>query len=118
MDTFPSPDLVFDRKWVLEQIGGDADLLREIIEVFLVDCPEIRQQIEAALRAGELPALHAAAHCAKSAVGNFGAPAAVSAAIALEDAAKKGVTEQLEALTSRLCNALLEVEDSLRQELA
>lgn len=118
MDTLPSADLVFDRQWVLEQIGGDADLLHEIIDVFLVDCPDIRQQITAALHTGELKSLHAAAHCAKSAVGNFGAPAAVSAAIALEDAAKSGETGQLEALTNSLCNALIEVENALRLELA
>lgn len=117
MDSSPSADLVFDRKWVLEQIGGDADLLHDIIEVFLVDCPDIRQQINAALHAGELKALHAAAHCAKSAVGNFGAPAAVKAAIELEEATKKGETAQLELLTNSLCQALIEVENTLRLEL-
>ena len=118
MDNSPSADLVFDRQWVLEQIGGDADLLREIIEVFLVDCPDIRQQIAAAFQAGELKALHAAAHCAKSAVGNFGAPAAISAAIKLEEAAKNSDTAQIEILTNSLCQALIEVENTLRLELA
>lgn len=118
MDSSPSPDLVFDRQWVLEQIGGDAELLHDIIKVFLIDCPDIRQQLGAALRAGELNALHAAAHCAKSAVGNFGALTAVNAAIQLEEAAKKGETGQIDFLTHSLCQALIEVENTLRMELA
>jgi len=108
----------FDRQWVLEQIGGDEDLLRAIIEVFLVDSPAIRQQLTDAQHAADAHKLHAAAHCAKSAVGNFGAGAAVLAATRLEDAAKNGDTAAFDNLTETLCLALIKVEDDLRQEVS
>jgi len=108
----------FDRQWVLEQIGGDENLLHAIIEVFLIDSPSIRQQLANALSAGNAHDLHAAAHCAKSAVGNFGAKAAVLAATHLEDAAKNGDTAGFDNLTEILCLALIKVEDDLRQEVS
>lgn len=109
---------IFDRQWVLEQIGGDESLLHAIIEVFLVDSPAIRQQLTNALQDLDTHKLHAAAHCAKSAVGNFGAQAAVQAAARLEDAAKTGDTSGLDSLTETLCRALISAEDTLRQEIS
>jgi HPt (histidine-containing phosphotransfer) domain-containing protein len=109
---------VFERQWVLEQIGGDEELLHEIAQVFLADSPEIRQQLREALDSGDLHALHAAAHCAKSAVGNFGAQKAVAAALLLEETAKAGDASQASPLTDSLCFALIEVENALRQETA
>lgn len=106
----------FDRKGVLAQIGGDENLLREIAKVFLIDGPNLRQRLGQALTDNDLSALHATAHCAKSAVGNFGADAAVRAAMALEDATKTGEHTQLVALTDALCATLIEVEDALRPE--
>lgn len=107
---------IFNRQWTLEQIGGDEELLREIAIVFLSDGPDIRQRLLAALRADDRVALHATAHCAKSAVGNFGATTAVQAAVQLEEAAKNGETADFAILTDTLCQALIEVEDALRQE--
>ncbi|MDP5240938.1 Hpt domain-containing protein [Uliginosibacterium sp. 31-16] len=116
--SLPSDSSIFNRQWILEQIGGDEGLLREIATVFLTDGPDIRQRLLAALRAGDSVALHATAHCAKSAVGNFGSEAAVLAAVHLEDAAKNGETASFAILTDTLCQALIEVEDALRQEVS
>lgn len=106
-----------NRLWVLEQIGGDEELLRAIAEVFMIDSPNLRQQLEASLASGDPAAVRSAAHCAKSAVGNFGAPQAVQAATALEEAAKSGDTATLPALTEKLCTELLRVEEALRQDV-
>lgn len=101
---------------ILEQIGGDRDLLREVIGVFLLDSPDIRSRLQAAL--GTTPAaLREVAHCAKSAVGNFCAAKAVAAAVALEEACKNGQTSGLDNLTASLTAALIEVEDALRAGL-
>lgn len=110
-------DSPIDRQWVLEQIGGDEELLRAIAEVFLIDGPDLRQRLLDCLPSEDANALHAVAHCAKSAVGNFGAPAAVNAATQLEDAAKSGDTAALPELTRNLCAELLRVEEALRQQV-
>ena len=105
-----------DRQWVLAQIGGDETLLHDIAVVFLVDSPDLRRQLNQALADNNHKTLLGVAHCAKSAVGNFGVPRAVQAALTLEDAAKAGDTPSLAGLTAALCAALIEVEDALRPE--
>jgi len=86
MNTCASPS--FDKNWMLAQIGGDLELLHEVAKVFLDDSPRLVEGLNAALRADNSTALHAAAHATKSAVGNFGALAAVHAAQTLERACK------------------------------
>lgn len=107
----------FDRAWVLAQIGGDEELLHEIAAVFLIDSPDLRQKLATDLARNDAQSLHSTAHCAKSAIGNFGAPVAVAAALALENAAKASDTARLPELTAALCTEMLRVEDALRQEL-
>lgn len=107
----------FDRAWVLAQIGEDEELLHEIAAVFLIDSPDLRQKLAADLARNDALSLHSTAHCAKSAIGNFGASAAVAAAIELENAAKASDTARLPALTETLCAEMLRVEDALRLEL-
>lgn len=106
-----------NRQWVLDQIGGDEELLRAIAEIFLIDSPDLRQRLLDSLSSEDAVALRSVAHCAKSAVGNFGAPAAVSAASELEHAAQSGDTAALPDLTQNLCTALLHVEEALRQQV-
>lgn len=106
-----------NRTWVLEQIGGDEGLLRDIAGVFMIDSPNLRQQLSRHAETGDAGALHSTAHCAKSAVGNFGAPVAIAAAVALEEAAKSGDTADLPALTHQLCQALQQVEEALQREV-
>lgn len=108
---------LFDRSQILEQIGGDTELFHNVIEVFLIDSPDIRQRLTDAQAGGTPEQLRAVAHCAKSAVGNFCVPAAVDAAISLENACKNGETERFETLTRQLCSVLIEVENALRAEL-
>jgi HPt (histidine-containing phosphotransfer) domain-containing protein len=85
--------------------------------VFLIDSPDLRQQLSSKLSEGDTPGLHSAAHCAKSAIGNFGAATAVAAATALEAAAKSGDTALLPGLTETLCTEMLRVEEAIRQEV-
>lgn len=113
--TFPA---AYDRYWVLEQIGGDEGLLREIAAVFIADSSALRQRLLQELAQGTPDSLHAVAHCAKSAVSNFGVRPAIEAALALEAAAKAGESPaRLDALTAALCAQLQQVEGSLQAEL-
>lgn len=118
MNTSLPANACFDRAWMLAQIGDDEALMHEIAEVFLCDGPEIRQRLASALLTQDPVALHAAAHCAKSAVGNFGAQAAVHAAAALEHAAKENDVMQFAPLGKTLLSCLIDVESALQQELA
>lgn len=62
-------------KWtptaMLEQLGGDEALAREIVELFLVDCPGQLAHIRAAVRDRDAEEIRKAAHALKGAVSNF-----------------------------------------------
>jgi two-component system sensor histidine kinase/response regulator len=94
----PAQDGVVDRQEILERVGGDLKLLRELIEVFFTDCPRLWQNVRDALTQGDAPKLKRAAHTLKGSVGNFGAHAAREAAENLELLAGRGdLTHAIEA---------------------
>ena len=103
----------FDKSWMLAQIGEDEDLLHEVAQVFILDYPRLKEMLSQALSSHDSQALHAAAHATKSAVGNFGATAAVEAAKALEAACKEEAGE----CYAKCYQALLEQVDHLAAEL-
>lgn len=114
----PATAAPYDRAWVLAQIGQDEALLTEIAQIFLEDAHDLREALEKAFRAQDCAATAEAAHTIKSAVGNFGAPQAVSAALTLELAARAGDTAHLAAACDALLLQLDRLEDALRTDLA
>src|SRR5436190_16020451 len=81
--TIPAP-APFDEAAVLERVEGDVELLREIVELFLEDSLRLREEVRAAVAAGDAAALRRSAHTLKGAASNFGAAAVVAAALQLE----------------------------------
>jgi two-component system sensor histidine kinase/response regulator len=75
---------VLDIGAMLDRVGGDTDLLRELARIFREDCPKLLAEIRRAVATENAPALMQAAHTLKGAVANFGADAAREAAFRLE----------------------------------
>jgi CheY-like chemotaxis protein len=73
-----------DLQAALTSTGGDAALLRELIALFLDNCPGLLREVQAAAAARDADRLKRAAHTLKGSVGYFSAPAAVVAAQTLE----------------------------------
>ena len=73
-----------DLSAALSRVGGDEELLKEIAEIFLDQCPEALHDVRAAVEANDHEALQHAAHSLKGSVGNFGAQQAFEAAYRLE----------------------------------
>jgi two-component system, sensor histidine kinase and response regulator len=73
-----------DREVALSRVGGDAELLKEIAQLFIDDYPKAMADIRHAADRGDAKALERTAHGLKGSVANFGAPAAVDAAKMLE----------------------------------
>jgi len=74
----------------LERTSGDRELLGEMAELFLADCPGMVSGVRQALSDLDADAAARAAHSLKGSVGNFGAHAAFDAALAVETAAREG----------------------------
>lgn len=77
-------EAVFDKEVALSRVGGDAELLKEIAVLFLDDYPKSLIELRAAVKARDAKRVERSAHGLKGSVSNFGAGAAVEAALQLE----------------------------------
>jgi HPt (histidine-containing phosphotransfer) domain-containing protein len=110
-----------DRETILERLEGNQDLLSELVELFLIEAPELIEAMRTALQGGDMRALEHSAHSMKGAAGNFSASSAVSAASQLEKDAKnhdlKAAKESLATLELAIERLMPELA-GLRQEPA
>jgi PAS domain S-box-containing protein len=102
-----------DEAVALNRVGGDFELLREVVELFLDDYPQSLEKIRAAVRASDQTDLERQAHSLKGSVSTFGAKDAFEAAFALE---KQGRSGDLSGATEGLMR-LEEALTALRPEL-
>jgi HPt (histidine-containing phosphotransfer) domain-containing protein len=104
----------FDEAIALRSMGGDRELLNEIIDAFLDDCPRLTAALTAAILRGDVAAARRAAHTLKGNLSTLGAPEACSIAQQIETLAHEGAcsldTTHSDLLTSlsRLSPALAE----------
>src|SRR6202795_1167561 len=73
-----------DHTALLAGVDGNRRVLRELVRLFLADCPRRLAEIKEAIRRGDAGALGRAAHALKGSVGNFAAKNAFAAAQRLE----------------------------------
>jgi HPt (histidine-containing phosphotransfer) domain-containing protein len=97
------------------RLGGDEELMTEVTEMFLADCPARLADIKAAVASGNPGAIRTAAHALKGAAGNLSAIPVAECAGALERMAADGAVDpiaadaahaRLEAESARLVAAL------------
>jgi len=81
---------VFDRTAFLDRIGGDEELYREIIGLFLQDVPGQIEFLENTINKKDPALVDRQAHTLKGASGNVGAVSLQDAAMQLELAGKNG----------------------------
>ena len=102
-----------DESLALSRVGGDVDLLKEVIELFLDDYPSTLEKIKSAVAASDASALEHSAHSLKGSVSTFGASRAFEAAFTLE---KQGRSRDLTGATEGLFQ-LEQALEALRPEL-
>ncbi len=83
-------DRVFNRTELLDQLGGDEDLVREVVLLFLEECPTQLTAIKSAIDRGDARELYVVAHTLKSTAGTMASPAVAAAARALETIGREG----------------------------
>ena len=77
-------DGAIDHTALLAGVDGNRRVLRELVRLFLADCPRRLAEIKEAIRRGDAGALGRAAHTLKGSIGNFAAKSAFAAAQRLE----------------------------------
>ena len=73
-----------DRAALLDQLGGDESLLKEITTIFLDEYPGLIAGIRDAIQQQDATGLEHCAHALKGSVSNFGVDGATNAAYRLE----------------------------------
>jgi two-component system sensor histidine kinase/response regulator len=83
-------DDIIDKDEVMERVGGDTELLAELIDLFSSDCPKMMSEMYEAIERNDRKALERIAHALKGSIGNFSANSAFEAALRLEKMGSQG----------------------------
>jgi two-component system, sensor histidine kinase and response regulator len=113
----PDPTLpVFDKDEALHRVGGEADVLADLVTLFSQECPKQIDRIEQAHKEGDLPGVARAAHALKSSVAIFAAPAAHAAALRLETMGRDGDASEFPAAWASLHREIERLKAALAAE--
>jgi CheY-like chemotaxis protein/nitrogen-specific signal transduction histidine kinase len=107
---------VLDEALLVSRVDSDPQLLRDLVDLFLEDCPRLVDEIRVALERKDAKAVERGAHTLKGCTSNLAAKMASEAALKLERLAHagdlvraEGVLQELECQLVRLKPALLAV---------
>jgi HPt (histidine-containing phosphotransfer) domain-containing protein len=107
--------LASDLNAALNALEGDRELLRRIAQLFVVQSPQLLDEIRQALLRGDADALERAAHKLRGSVSNFFATKAHDAALRLERMGRdKDLTGGVEA-QAHLESVLRELQGTLAE---
>ncbi|HET9177318.1 MAG TPA: response regulator [Terriglobia bacterium] len=107
----PAPLEIIDWKRGLAAADGDSALLHELLKMFANQAPSALDRLRCAVEMKDAPAIERAAHTLKGSVSNFGADAAVQAALKLEVMGRQKELERAE-------EAFRSVEQEIRRVLS
>ena len=104
-----------DRLALLARLGGDEELMRDVVRLFLEDCPGRLVRIRAAIDGRDAPRLKAEAHALKGAAANMSASVVVDAARALEQMGADNDFGTVEPVWRQLSSAGEQALEQLKQ---
>jgi HPt (histidine-containing phosphotransfer) domain-containing protein len=102
---------IFDREVMLERLGGDDQLLDEVLNVFLEEAPDMMADLRGAVTGGDPSALERSAHSIKGALLNISADSPADLASRLEEL---GSAEQLDGTRLLLDDLEAEIDQLTR----
>ncbi|MEO8027194.1 MAG: PAS domain S-box protein [Bryobacteraceae bacterium] len=109
----PFEEPLMDVAAALNRVDGDRELLREVARLFESDYPRSITEIRDAIAADDALKVERSAHGLKGSVANFGAAAAVSAALSLETMGRSGNLHGAAAELERLEAVLVRLQSEL-----
>lgn len=91
-----SPDLMINR------LGGDEELARQLVTLFIEECPRMMVQVRESVAQGTPDLVRRAAHAFKGSVSNFTAEGPTVTAFALENMGREARLDDASALLTQL----------------
>lgn len=111
---------IIDLLEVLERVQNDRELLAELIDIFLEDCPNKMNTIKECVKKKDFAQLRDTAHSIKGASGNISAKKLHAIFLQIEQAGKNNSLNGMEALLSELDSQFQKFKEysvTLKQEL-
>ena len=105
---------MFQQNEMLARLGGDTELLEEIVALFRDECPGMVEAVREAVQADDAEQIYRSAHALKGALMNIAANPVAEKAAVIEAAGRNGALDSIDALFSDLEGAV----DRLAVELA
>jgi HPt (histidine-containing phosphotransfer) domain-containing protein len=102
---------------LIDRLGGDVDLLADVVQLFLDDCPKRLAAISAAVEQRDAEAIRTSAHALKGAAGTIAAAAVFEAAQTLERIGAEKRLDAAEAARRVLAREAANLMDTLRRLL-
>jgi len=116
-DTIPvSPELI-DEKKVLEGLGGDRDLMGEVLRLFIDDSARLLRDMHTAIARRNSEALRQVGHALKGSIANLSSGHARELAADLEQMGKRGELEGTATLAEKLEHELTILQQAAMQLL-
>jgi two-component system, sensor histidine kinase and response regulator len=115
--TSPSAAAVVNLGIALARLGNDQQLLRDMAGFYIEDVPQLMGELRSALETGDVELATRSAHSLKGLSSNFEATFAVSAAYAVENAARGNDLQKAAAGVDELDNELGRVIQALKAEV-
>jgi HPt (histidine-containing phosphotransfer) domain-containing protein len=84
---------VIDWEYALDNVDGERNLLKAVIDAFLMESQQLLDNVQAAVDDGDPQTLHRAGHTLKGALLSLGAPNPAHLSKSLEDRGAAGSTE-------------------------
>ena len=109
--------VIFDKEALLQNLGDDEDLIKEILCIFLKDAPRQIHSIEKAIAAGDINLVHRQAHTLKGASGNVCAEVLHAMSLELETAGEKGDLGRAESLLETIKQNFEAFKSSINTQL-
>jgi HPt (histidine-containing phosphotransfer) domain-containing protein len=116
--TQKTPKVVFDSGVALIRTGHDSELLAELIEIFLADCPWRMAELQEAITLSDAQGLERAAHKLKGAAAVFDAKSVVEAAEQLEILGRQNNVSGAREILSHLDRQIATLTRALQESLA
>ena len=109
---------IFDLDDALEKMGGDKEILADILEVFSETYADQLNELKKAIEDGDTTIVERAAHTLKGSVGAFSAKKAFETAFRLENMGHDGNLEEAAAEYSKLEQEVEELHRALKETLS
>jgi HPt (histidine-containing phosphotransfer) domain-containing protein len=110
-----SSESLLDQDLAMSRVGGDAELLKELADLFLEEYPRLLAELRLGLERRDALQVERSAHSIKGSVANFGAKRAVDAAYQIEQLGRGQKLDSVAELLHTLELALLALQTELAQ---